>query len=135
MSEQWHYQIRVYLATDHPPLDPLLNILSRHNAAMISQYDAFAAYLAEAESQGTENYPLYAWTKATLDDPAKAARQKSAFALRLNNQEVYPKEIADPLEADLQPLVTTGLLTRISRHDTNPANNMPIPAEYRQSTT
>jgi hypothetical protein len=131
MSEQWHYQIRVYLATDHPPLDPLLDILARHNATMTSQYDAFAAYVDEAEKEGPENYPLYAWTRATLADPAKVAKQKSAFALRVNNEEVYPREIADALEAELQRLVGGGLVSRLSRHDTNPANNMPIPAEYR----
>jgi len=38
-----------------------------------------------------------------------------------------PKEIADALEADLQPLATSGLITRISKYDTNPANNPQSP--------
>ena len=42
----------------------------------------------------------------------------------MNDQEVYAKEIADALEADLQPLATSGLVTRISKYDTNPANNL-----------
>jgi hypothetical protein len=131
MSEPWHYQIRVYLGTNPSSTQPLLEILQRHNATLKSQYDAFAEYVAEAETHGSEKYPLYAWTRATLADPAKASKHQSAFALRVDRQEVYPREIADALEADLQPLVETGLVNRVSRHDTNPANNLPIPAEYR----
>jgi len=40
---------------------------------------------------------------------------------------VYAKEIADALEADLQPLAISGLITRISKYDTNPANNPQSP--------
>jgi hypothetical protein len=41
--------------------------------------------------------------------------------------EVYAKEIADALEADLQPFATTGLISRLSKYDTNPANNPQPP--------
>ena len=44
---------------------------------------------------------------------------------------MYAKDKADSLEADLQPFVG-GLVKRLSRHDTNPANNPQPPAEYRQ---
>ncbi len=46
-----------------------------------------------------------------------------SFALYVDDREIYAKEIADALEADLQPLTTSGLITRISKYDTNPANN------------
>ena len=38
---------------------------------MKSQFDAFADYVAEAEKRGAANYPLYAWTKATIEIPKK----------------------------------------------------------------
>jgi len=41
---------------------------------------------------------------------------------------LYAKETADALEADLQPLAASGLITRLSKYDTNPANN-PQPPE------
>lgn len=51
----------------------------------------------------------------------------------LDDREVYAKEIADALEADLQPLATTsGLITRISKYDTNPANNPQSPQRPRE---
>jgi hypothetical protein len=39
--------------------------------------------------------------------------------------------VADALEADLQSLVGGALVTRVSKHDTNPANNLQVPAVYR----
>jgi hypothetical protein len=51
--------------------------------------------------------------------------------LHVSGKEVYAKEAADALEADLQPLLGGKLVTRMSKHDTNPANNLQVPSEYR----
>jgi hypothetical protein len=141
MSNQWQYQIRIYLADEfaemarsdpkNPALKPLTDILAKHDAALKCQYDAFAGYVAEAEQHGTQNYPLYAWTKATIENPAKKEKYIKSFTLYASGQEVYAKEIADALEKDLQPLVGGDLITRLSKHDTNPANNPQPPARYR----
>lgn len=141
MSEQWQYQLRVYLSNElaeaarrnrnHPALKPLTDILDKHRAALISQFDAFESYVAEAEKEGPENFPLYKWTKATVDDPAKRAKHIKTFALHVSGNEVYAKEAADALEADLQPLVGGGLVARMSKHETNPATNLQVPPEYR----
>lgn len=141
MSEQWQYQLRVYLSGElaevarndrgHSALKPLTDILNKHHATLISQFDAFESYVAEAEKEGPENFPLYKWTKATVDDPAKRAKHIKTFALHVSGNEVYAKEAADALEADLQPLVGGELVTRMSKHDTNPANNLQVPPEYR----
>jgi len=141
MSEQWQYQLRVYLSDalaevariDHnnSALKPLTDILNKHHAALVSQFDAFENYVAEAEKEGPEDFPLYKWTKATVDDPVKRAKHIKTFALHVSGNEVYAKEAADALEADLQPLVRGELVTRISKHDTNPANNPQVPADYR----
>jgi hypothetical protein len=37
----------------------------------------------------------------------------------------------DALDAALRPLLAAGSITRLTRHDTNPATNLPIPAEHR----
>ncbi len=142
MSDQWQYQVRVYLSDefaevarrdpDDPAIKPLADVLGRHRAAMKCQFDAFAGYVAEAEERGTENYPLYAWTKATIEDPAKKEKYLKSFTLYVDGNEVYAKQQADALEADLQPLVGGGLITRMSKHDTNPANNPQPPARYRK---
>jgi hypothetical protein len=140
MSAEWQYQLRLYLAEElasvaktdpgAPVLRPLADILNAHRATLVSQLDAFEAYVAEAEREGPDKYPLYKWTKATVEDPAKRLKHMQAFALHVSGQEVYPKETADALEAALQPLAGGSLVTRLSRHDTNPANNLAIPAEY-----
>jgi hypothetical protein len=56
-------------------------------------------------------------------------RDLKSFTVYVDEQEVYAKEIADALEAELQPLATTGLIARISKYDTNPANN-PQPSKH-----
>jgi hypothetical protein len=116
-----------------PALAPLTDILAKHRAALKSQFDAFAEYVAAAEEYGVENYPLYEGTKATIENPAKRERFMKSFTLYVDDREVYAKEIADALEADLQPLARSGLITRISMYDTNPANNPQPPARPRNS--
>ena len=112
-------------------LRPLADILKEHSATLVSQLDAFQDYVAEAEREGPEKYPLYRWTRATIDDPAKRRKHKKAVALRVAGEEVYAKETGDALEAALRPLVGGCLVERVSRHDTDPANNLAVPAGYR----
>jgi hypothetical protein len=141
MGDQWQFQIRVYLgdefaeaarrAVDNPAIKPLADILARHRATMKCQFDAFADYVAEAEKRGTAGFPLYPWTKATIEDPAKQAKYSKVFTIYVEGDEVYAKEKAEALEADLQPLVGGALITRMSKHDTNPANNPQIPERFR----
>jgi hypothetical protein len=138
MSNQWEYQVRINLSDEHAeiarsdPSDqsikPLTDILLKHHAALKNQFDAFAEYVSEAEQHGTENFPLYKWTKVTIEDPEKKAKHVKSFTLHVDGHEVYAKDLADALEADLQPLVGGGLITKLSKHDTNPANNPQAPA-------
>lgn len=141
MSGRWRHQVRVRLADEAAEtvrrdpsareIAPLAEILRRHGAALVCQYDAFAAYVAEAERRGAAAFPLYAWTRATIEDPAKKAKYVRAFTVHVDGEEVYPEEAADALEADLRPLAGGPLVTAISRHDTNPANNPQVPKRYR----
>jgi hypothetical protein len=142
MSGDWKYQLRVDLPDEvaevarrdpeGPALRPLAAILARHHAKLKSQYDAFADYVAEAERQGPENFPLYQWTKDTIEQPAKRQKYQRSFTLYVGGAEVYSRERADALEADLRPLVGGPLITRLAKHDTNPANNPQMPARYRR---
>jgi len=142
MSGQWAYQLRITLADavaelarsdpDNAALTPLTSILANHRATMKCQFDAFTEYVADAEKHGTDEFPLYAWTKATIDDPTKKAKYANSFTLYVEGNEVYAKAAADALERDLQPLVGGALITRLSKHDTNPANNPQPPARFRR---
>jgi hypothetical protein len=142
VSNPWQYQLRIYLPDglaevarsdpNDPALRPLSRVLGKHSATMKCQLDAFAEYVADAERQGPENYPLYEWTKATIEDPVKKEKHLKSFSLHVQGSEVYPKEEADALEADLQPLVGGSVISRISKHDTNPENNPQPPERYRK---
>ena len=141
MSNQWEYQVRIHLGDelaevvrrdpDNPAIEPLADILSKHHATLKCQFDAFADYVTEAEKHGTENYPLYEWTKATIENPAKKAKYIKSFTLYVDGNEVYAKEKADAIESDLHPLVGGKLVSQMSKHDTNPTNNPQPPARYR----
>ncbi|MGI4795644.1 MAG: hypothetical protein ACRYG6_00735 [Janthinobacterium lividum] len=141
MGEPWHHQVRFTLdeamaerfreGADDAALRPLRAVLAAHGAVARSQLDAFSAYVAEAEREGPEGFALYRWTKATLDDPAKRAAHGRSFALHVGGREVYALEEADRVAGALGPLVGGGVVAGMTRHDTNPANNMPVPAEYR----
>lgn len=143
MTAQWQYQVRFDLDDPamaelarrnpgDPALKPLSEILARHRAILKSQFDAFADYVAAAEQHGVENFPLYEWTKATIENPAKQEKYLKSFTLYVENREVYAKEIADALEAELQPLAASGLIARLAKYDTNPAHNPQPPAPRRK---
>ena len=65
---------------DDAAISSLINILNRHDAVLKCQFDAFAGYVSEAEANGTQNYPLYEWTKKTVDDQQR--RQNTPSPLR-----------------------------------------------------
>ena len=62
----------------------------------------------------------------------KKAKYIKSFSLYVNGDEVYARDQADSLEADLQPLIGSELVKRLSKHDTNPANNPQPPKRYRK---
>ena len=133
MSEEWNYQLRIKMplelaqsarrGPDDPAIGPLSDILNKHGANLMNQYDAFAGYVAEAEANDPADYPLYQWTKATIEDPAKEAKYTRIFTLYVDGDEVYEKSKADALEADLKSLVGGAIVEEMTRYDTNPANN------------
>jgi len=142
MTSQWQYQVRFDVRdtaaaesirgnVPDPALTPLFDILTAHGATPKCQFDAFAEYVAAAEENGLESYPLYRWTKATIEDPMKKEKYLKSFTLYVDDREVYAKEIADALEADLQPLARSGVINRISKFDSNPANNPQPPERLR----
>ena len=141
MAQKWQYQIRLELADAfaetarrepaNPALEPLSRVLHNHGATLECQFDAFAAYVTEAERGGTEKFPLYAWTRATIETPTKEAKYVKSFALHVEGEAVYAREKADALEAALRTLVGGPIVAAISKHDTNPATNPQPPKRYR----
>jgi hypothetical protein len=139
MSDDLQFQLRVTLSDEfaplarnephHSSLKPLTGILSRHDAVMKCQLDAFADYVSEAEANGTANYPLYEWTKRTIEDPAKKAKYIKSFTLYVGGQEVYDKAEAEALEAELKPLVGGPIVRKMFKYDTDPAHNPQPPPQ------
>ena len=109
-------------------IKPLTDVLHKHRAELRNQYDAFAAYVADAEGLGPEHFPVYCWTKARIKDSEKKAAHIKTFSLHVQGREVCKKNLADALEADLPPLVSAGLITNFSKFFINPAFSPQAPA-------
>ncbi|MBP0590346.1 hypothetical protein J8I87_11610 [Paraburkholderia sp. LEh10] len=140
MHDTWQFQIRITvsdqrakaLRTD-PASDsyaPLRDVLRRHRASLKCQFDAFADYVNEAEAAGTQAYPLYEWTRQTIENAGKKAKYLRSFTVYVEGEEVYGKQAADSLEAALSALDRDAGIERVFRYDTNPASN-PQPPRSR----
>jgi hypothetical protein len=109
---------------------PLTKILRRHDATLKCQFDLFADYVSEAEANGIDKYPLYEWTKTTVDDPAKKEKYTKSFSVYVGGREVYEKDKADALEAELEPLVGGPIVARMFKYDSDPAHNPQPPQRH-----
>ncbi|SDI20517.1 hypothetical protein SAMN04487926_113135 [Paraburkholderia steynii] len=108
---------------------PLQDVLKRHRAELKCQFDAFADYVKEAEEAGTAAYPLYDWTRQTIENPEKKAKYLRSFTVYVEGEQVYARETADSLEAALSSLALDGAsgIERVFKYDTNPAHNPQPP--------
>src|ERR1700686_1102978 len=105
MSDDLKFQLRLTLSDqfakaarsdpEAPSISLLTKILHRHDAALKCQFDAFADYVSEAEAKGVEKYPLYEWTKTTIEDAAMKEKYIRSFTLYVGGREVYDKDEAD----------------------------------------
>ena len=133
MGEELKYQLRLTLSDafaklarkdpEDPSIAALTQVLHRHDAVLKCQHDAFADYVKEAEANGVDKYPLYSWTKKTVDDPVKEAKYTKSFTLYVGGEEVYEKRKADALEDEIKPLVGGQIVAQMFRYDTDPAHN------------
>jgi len=144
MTDDLKFQLRLTLNDEaarvarnnpgDPSISALTRILGRHHPVLHCQFDAFAGYVREAEANGVEHYHLYDWTRKTIEDPAKKAKYLKSFALYVGGEEVYQKDKADALEAELKPLVGGPIVAKMFRYDTDPAHN-PQPPQARSGET
>jgi len=65
--------------------------------------------------------------KRTIEDSAKKAKYTKSFALYVGGYEVYEKDKADALEAELEPLVGGPVVAQMFKYDTDPAHNPKPP--------
>ena len=140
MNNKLFYQIRIYFSSEFTNIyknkirmeskDKLVKILKKHNADLLSQYDGFMGYILESEKENNINTPLYKWTKDSLENTTKVDKYHNSYTIYVNSAEVYPKEVADSLENHLTEIVDGKFIIRISKHDTNPANNPQPSSKY-----
>ena len=77
---------------------------------------------------------LYLWTKETVQKQMVKGENgfySTRFSIYADGgQEVYSKDVADQLEADLQPLKEAGMIKVIQRFDSDPKNNPQAPEKF-----
>ncbi|AOB33708.1 hypothetical protein AKI39_13325 [Bordetella sp. H567] len=139
MAQAWQYQVRMNVSQEladayrekrnTPQLARLYAVLATHHATFISQYDAFAGYVAEAEREGVQGYPLYQWTLDTIRNPAKQSKYQRVFTVYVGDKAVYGEDVADALRADLSALGEPAGILEVTKLDTNPANSPQPPGK------
>ncbi|PPR77844.1 MAG: hypothetical protein CFH01_01333 [Alphaproteobacteria bacterium MarineAlpha2_Bin1] len=139
---EWEYQLRISLNENYAKkirnlesnnkINKLLDLLNNFDARLVCQFDAFSEYVSEAEKNGIDSYPLYKWTKATIDDENKKNKYLKSFTIYINNQHIYQKDVADKLERKLLELkMEDSNIINIFKYDTNPNNNPQVPDQYK----
>ena len=133
----WLYQVRIRVSENlseslrsgnHTDLAKKLDKISNdHGTALVCTFDAFKGYCDEAEENGIDEYALYEWTKATIEDPEKKAKHLKSFAFYRGFEQIYEKELALSLEENLEKLGISEELLEIRVIDSNPANNPQPP--------
>jgi len=137
MSEDWLYQIRIRV-NDEMSLNlrknkpsgsarQIKSLAKKHGTTLVCTYDAFADYCREAESNSVEDYPLYAWTKQTIENPEKKQKHLKSFAFYRDDDQVYEKALAETIYSELLPLADNGTIDEVKLIDSNPANNPQPP--------
>ena len=103
------------------------SLARKHGTTLVCTYDAFVDYCREAESNSVEDYPLYAWTKQTIENPEKKQKHLKSFAFYRNNDQVYERALAETIYSELLPLADNGTIDEVKLIDSNPANNPQPP--------
>tara|TARA_B100001029_G_C14963121_1_gene395690 strand:+ start:614 stop:985 length:372 start_codon:yes stop_codon:yes gene_type:complete len=103
------------------------SLAKKHGTTLVCTYDAFADYCREAESNSVEDYPLYAWTKQTIENPEKKQKHLKSFAFYRNDDQVYEKALAETIYSELLPLADNGTIDEVKLIDSNPVNNPQPP--------
>ena len=80
----WLYQVRIRVSERlseslrsgrHTDLaNDLDKISNDHGMSLVCTYDAFKGYCDEAEENGIDEYALYDWPKATIENPEKKSK-------------------------------------------------------------
>ena len=137
--ENWLYQVRFKVSEEisedlrskkkHIISKAIQKIANNYSARPVCTFDAFSGYCKEAEINGIENYPLYDWTKSTIENPAKKNKHLKSFALYIGDQQVYEKKIAERIYNKLYFLLKEKKIYQLDLIDTNPKNNPQPPSK------
>jgi hypothetical protein len=127
------YQVRIFLSDAFakaaretpyaPELAPLAEVLRENNATLSCQFDEFRNFVNACEAHGAGDTRIAAWTRATVEDPAKREKYLKVFIVNVGGDQLFSARKANELFHAFKPLVAPGIVTRISRPDDNPAHN------------
>jgi intergrase/recombinase len=139
LSEDWLYQVRIKVQKEiaeairfnyvNEIAEKIVTIAKKHKTSLVCTLDAFTGYVKEAEKNGIDDYPLYSWTKRTIENKEKVKKHSEAFAFYYKEEQVYSRKIAEKLHNDLLVLYDVGEIKELRLIDTNPDNNPQPPPQ------
>ena len=132
----WLYQVRIRVSErlseslrsgNHTDLANNLDEISNdHGMSLVCTYDAFKGYCDEAEENGIEEYALYEWTKATIENPEKSKTSKVVCFLQRFRANIRER-VGTVVGKKLLNLGLSEDLLEVKVIDSNPANNPQPP--------
>lgn len=143
MSEQVYdkFQIRIVLtdefaraARETPYADelkPLNDVLKKHDATLSCQYDEFVRFVAASEAHNDADSTLARWTKAVLAMPSKVEYFKTIFVLAVKGEQLFDEATMTAVKTDLEPLLASGMLKKLTPVSNDPAKNPQAPRQFR----
>lgn len=112
-------------------LQPLHDVLKKHNATLSCQYDEFTRFVAACEAHNDADTTLAKWTRAVLAMPSKVEYFKTLFVVAVKGEQLFDAATMTALKNDLEPLVATGMLQKLSAISNDPAKNPQAPKGFR----
>ena len=139
MKKNWLYQVRIRVDTELSDSlranqltgtsGIIFSLASQYGLRPVCTYDAFRGYCLEAEANKLEDFPLYEWTKNTIENPEKIEKHKKSFAFYKENKQIYEEDLAKSFYEKLKPLLEENKIQELNLIDSNPANNPQPPTK------
>lgn len=112
-------------------LEPLHDVLRKHDASLSCQYDEFVRFVAACEAHNDADTTLAQWTKAVLAMPSKVDYFKTLFVVAVKGEQLFDETTMTALKNDLEPLVESGMVKKLSSISNDPAKNPQAPRKFR----
>ena len=133
MSQEWDYQIRLDLSDEgaelartdrsNAAIRPLFEILASTTPPCTINSTLSPIMSPRRRETASSNYPLYKWTKATIENPEKKAKYIALLLALCRRRGSLSQGRGGRARGRAGAAGRRRLVTKLAKYDSNPANN------------